>query len=202
VPSNNGTPVAAVTNDFDGEPRSLTTPDRGADEYTAVPLPPPVVSGIARSTRVPLTGDTLVVTCTITDTLGVSSANLIYNVNGSPASVPMVLTGGTPTNGTYRGVVPGSANANGNRVELQVQATSVSLGTTTTPIVPANSYYAGISPLSLTGLRRVNASGKIIDSTYYARVTGTINGPNFQTTNLGYHFQDAVGGIQFFPLGS
>jgi photosystem II stability/assembly factor-like uncharacterized protein len=36
LPSNNAIPIAAVTVDFDGEPRSPTTPDRGADEYTAV----------------------------------------------------------------------------------------------------------------------------------------------------------------------
>ncbi|HXG01221.1 MAG TPA: hypothetical protein VNL69_10545, partial [Bacteroidota bacterium] len=37
LPSNNATPIAAVTVDFDGETRSATTPDRGADEYVFVP---------------------------------------------------------------------------------------------------------------------------------------------------------------------
>jgi len=35
---NVGTPLAAVTTDFDGEPRSGTTPDIGADEFTYTPL--------------------------------------------------------------------------------------------------------------------------------------------------------------------
>jgi photosystem II stability/assembly factor-like uncharacterized protein len=35
LPSNNGTPIAEVTDDFDGDLRSATTPDRGADEYVA-----------------------------------------------------------------------------------------------------------------------------------------------------------------------
>lgn len=162
---------------------------------------PPSVSGVARSTRVPAAGDTLVVTCTITDSVGVASASLIYNVNGTPNSVAMVRTSGTPQDGTYRGVIPGSANANGNRIEYQIQAVSIGGVSTTTPIARTNSYYAGISPLSLTGLRRMHPDGRIIDSLYYARVTGTVNGPNFQTTNLGYHFQDAVGGIQLFSFG-
>lgn len=202
LPSNNAFPLPGIVDvDFDNEPRSATTPDRGADEYVAIALPPPVVSGVARNTRVPATSDTTVVTCTIRDTLGITSANLIYNVNGTPSQVAMVRTSGTDTNGTYRGVIPGAANANGNRVEYQIQANSLSGSNTTTPIVAANSYYAGISPLSLSGLRRVTAGGKLIDSLYYARVTGTVNGPNFQTTNLGYHFQDAVGGIQLFSFG-
>ena len=33
---NAGTPVASVTDDYDGEPRSLTAPDIGADESTAL----------------------------------------------------------------------------------------------------------------------------------------------------------------------
>ena len=38
-----GTPIAAVTNDFDGDPRSLTAPDIGADEI-APPIPLSAVS--------------------------------------------------------------------------------------------------------------------------------------------------------------
>lgn len=195
------TPIAGITNDFDGQLRNATHPDIGADEFTYVAPTPPVVSSIARSTRVPAAGDTVVVTCTITDVVGIASANLIYNVNGAPNSVPMALTGGTPLNGTYRGVVPGSANQDGNRIELQIEANSSSSLTTTTPIAAARSYYAGISTLSLTGPRRMHPNGRVMDSLYYARVTGTVNGPNFQTTNLGYHFQDAQGGIQLFGFG-
>lgn len=195
------TPIPGKLVDFDGDPRDLSTPDIGADEFSVTPVSPPSVTGVSRSTRVPAAGDTTVVTCTIRDTLGITSANLIYNVNGTPSQVAMVRTSGTDTNGTYRGVIPGAANADGNRVEYQIQANSLSGSNTTTPIIAANSYYAGISPLSLSGLRRVTAGGKLIDSLYYARVTGTVNGPNFQTTNLGYHFQDAVGGIQLFSFG-
>lgn len=43
-PSNNGIPIAGITDDFDGETRSATTPDRGADEYTFVPPVSPNLS--------------------------------------------------------------------------------------------------------------------------------------------------------------
>lgn len=203
LPSNNAFPLVGVVNDdFDGQVRSTTTPDRGADEYTLIPVPPPVITSVTRSTRVPNAGDTVGVTATIRDTLGISSASIIYSINGAPqAPVPMTMISGTPDSGTWVGTIPGSASENGYRINIQIRANSVTGAFTITPITAANSYYAGISPLSLTGLRRLNANGHLIDSAYYARVTGTVNGPNFQTTNLGYHFQDAVGGIQLFSFG-
>jgi hypothetical protein len=171
-------------------------------DLTVLQAPAPVVSNLARATRVPVGGDTLVVTANIQDTVGITSAFLRYSVNGGAASsVLMTRTSGTPENGTYRGVIPGGANANGNRIQYQVQANSGSGMSTTTALAAANSYYAGLSPMSITGLRRVHPDGRIIDSLYYVRVTGTVNGPNFQTTNLGYHFQDAVGGVQLFSFG-
>lgn len=197
-----GTPIAGIAEDFDGDARNATYPDIGADEFTRTAADPPAITSVSRSTRVPNAGDPITVSSTITDVLGVTSANLLYQINGGTAqSVPMTLTGGTPQNGTWQGVLPGSANANGNRIEYRIQATNSGGASSITNIVPANSYYAGITPLSLTGLRRMHPDGRIMDSTYYARVTGVVNGPNFQTTNLGYHFQDAVGGIQLFAFG-
>jgi hypothetical protein len=48
-PSNNATPIASVTDDFDGEARSATTPDRGADEYVFVPPVQPNLTAIPDS---------------------------------------------------------------------------------------------------------------------------------------------------------
>jgi hypothetical protein len=56
---NKGIPIAAVTADFDGQPRNATTPDIGADEVTA----PAVVTAVSRKMHgalgpfdIPLTG--------------------------------------------------------------------------------------------------------------------------------------------------
>lgn len=191
------TPIAGITTDIDGDTRNATRPDIGADEFTRVTLPPPVVSNVVRSTRVPAAGDTVRVTCTITDTLGITTANLIYNVNGTGTTIPLVRTSGTPTNGTYAATIPGSANANGNRIEYQIQANSSSGNSITTAIVGANSYFAGLSPLSSTGVRALNADRSLKYSGYYCRVTGTINSPNFTVLSgrISYMFQDAFGGM-------
>jgi hypothetical protein len=166
-----------------------------------VPPPPPGVSGIARSTRVPLAGDTVVVTANILDSsnVGIAAASVLIKVNGTaPIVVPMTRTSGTPINGTYRAVIPGSVNANGNRVEYQIRAVSYSGSSATTAVVAANSYFAGISTMSLTGPRAMGTNGQILCRNYYARLTGTINGPNYQTTYTSYNMQDAVGGINLF----
>ena len=197
-----GIPIAGITDDIDGEARHATFPDIGADEFTLTIVAPPSITSVTRSVRVPSAGDPVTVTGAINDALGVTSVNLLYQINGGTTqTVAMTLIGGTPQDGTWEGVLPGSANANGNRIEYRVQALNSGGATATTNVVPANSYYAGISPLSLTGLRRMHPDGRIMDSTYYARITGTVNGPNYQTTNLGYHLQDAVGGIQLFSFG-
>lgn len=203
VISNAGTPIAGITIDIDGQTRHATTPDIGADEFGApVVTPPPTISSVARAVRVPLQGDSLVVTCTIVDSAGVTAANLLF-MSDSIAQTPVAMTrtSGTPQNGTYSGVIPGSANLNGKRIEYQVQATSPG-GTTTTSVVAANSYFAGVSPLSPTGVRSIDANLAIRYRNYYARLTGTINGPNFQAANLSQYFQDGVGGMNLFMSGN
>lgn len=192
--NNAGAPIAGITIDYDGQTRSTTTPDIGADEYTAIA---PVITGVARSTRVPFQGDSLVVTCTITDSLGVSTANLLYMSDGvAQTPVVMTRTSGTPTNGTYRGVIPGSANQNGKRIEYQIQANSTGGNSTTTAVVAANSYFAGYTNMSLTGFRAMAANRSLLYTNYYVRTTGTVNSPNFTALSgrISYMFQDAVGG--------
>ena len=204
VPSNNGTPLVGIVGvDFDNQARSTTTPDRGADEYTAGAAPIGILS-IARNVRVPFAGDTLVVTARIIDSLGIgiTADSLLYSLNGTlQPAVTMPRISGSNTDGTYRGVIPGSANTNGTRVEYQIKATGAGGSTKTTAIAGANSYFAGISPLSASGVRTIDSVLAIRYRGYYARVTGTINGPNFQATNLSQYFQDGVGGMQAFFSG-
>jgi DNA/RNA endonuclease YhcR with UshA esterase domain len=199
------TPIGSVTDDFDGNARDATRPDIGADEFARIALPPPVVGTVTRSTRVPVAADTVGVTAAITDTLGISSANLLYGINGGTAqSAPMVLISGTPQNGSWHGTLPGTANADGNRVEYRIQANSSSGLTTTTTVTANNSYFAGTSPISLSGVKAIAANGQNLYVNYYTKVTGTVNGPNFQAGNgnLSYYFQDAVGGINLFMFGA
>ncbi|HCV43607.1 MAG TPA: hypothetical protein DGH68_08995, partial [Bacteroidetes bacterium] len=200
-----GIPVAGIATDFDGQARNGTTPDIGADEFVVGVFPPPVITLVARSSRVPNAGDTLAVTCTITDTVGIATANLLYSVDSvAQTPIAMTRTSGTPQSGTYRGVLPGSANLNGKRIEYRIQANSSSGQSTTTAITANNSYFAGISPLSLSGVKAIASNGQNLFVNYYAKVTGVVSGPNFQAgnVNLSYYFQDAVGGINLFMFGS
>ncbi|WP_300492149.1 hypothetical protein, partial [Flavobacterium sp.] len=71
---NGGTPVVGITDDFDGDVRSTTTPDIGADEFAGVPmdLTPPVIvhTTLANVCAV----GTRNITATITDASGVPTS--------------------------------------------------------------------------------------------------------------------------------
>ncbi|MET0753838.1 MAG: hypothetical protein ABWZ66_10715 [Pyrinomonadaceae bacterium] len=102
-----GAPIGGITDDFDAQTRSVTTPDVGADEFAgiAIDLSAPVIT----YTNIPSTGLTTnrVLTVTITDATGVATgANLprIYfkrSTDASYVSTQCVMTGGTAQNGTY-----------------------------------------------------------------------------------------------------
>ena len=193
------------TNDTAWTPLVITTERAWLLRTVGVPATPvgPVVSTVTRSTRVPNAGDSVLVTATVRDSTGISSTSLLYVINGTAqAPLRMAFVSGTLQNGTYRAAIPGSANTNGARIEYQVEATSASGLITTTTVTANNSYFAGISPLSLTGVRAMNANRQILYTNYYARVTGTINGPNYQTTNIGFFMQDGFGGINLFAFGA
>ncbi len=188
-------------------PLIITTERAWLLRTVGIPATPagPVASNFARSTRVPNAGDTVAVTATITDSTGVTSASLLYAINGgTPASVTMTRVSGTPQSGSYSAVIPGTANTDGARIEYQVQATSASGLTSTSAVTANNSYFAGLSPISLSGVKAIAPNGQNLYVNYYARVTGTVNGPNFQAGNgnLSYYFQDAVGGINLFFFAS
>jgi photosystem II stability/assembly factor-like uncharacterized protein len=163
------------------------------------------ISNVARSTRVPMAGDSVVVTATIADSsgMGIIADSLWYAIDGGAAeAVAMTRVSGDSAVGSYEGVIPGTANTDGARIEYQVSATSLSGMRTVTDVVGANSYFAGTTPLSLTGLKAMGPNGQILYKGYYARVTGTVNGPNYQTTNHSHYIQDAVGGINIIAFGT
>jgi len=175
-----------------------SSPDTVSVSGTGVMPAAPSITGVNRSTRVPNTGNSVTVSATVTDTVGVASVWLLYSVDGAAQdSVAMTSSGGS----AYSGNIPGSANADGNRIEYQIRANSLSGQSTLTAKSATNSYFAGVSPLSLSGVRAMDASRKILYTNYYARVTGTVNAPNDQTNNYSYYIQDAVGGINVFQFG-
>ncbi|HEX3102686.1 MAG TPA: choice-of-anchor D domain-containing protein, partial [Pyrinomonadaceae bacterium] len=108
--SNAGTPIASVTRDIDGEPRSLTTPDIGADEIVGTPdisvLGPnlsPVIDDVStvdlgtEMVGVPGTAKTFLVRNVGTDPLTV---NTTISVTGANAADFVVNSAGmTPTVG-------------------------------------------------------------------------------------------------------
>jgi hypothetical protein len=105
------TPVALVTDDFDGNARSATLPDIGADEFSGT-TPTPVLTNVTRTPTNPqcvATARTISVTIS---SLGgpITSVTLDYN-NGAAGSTAMTLSSGTTTNGVWTGIIPAASPA-------------------------------------------------------------------------------------------
>ncbi|MFT3908372.1 MAG: T9SS type A sorting domain-containing protein [Ferruginibacter sp.] len=111
-----GTPVAIVTDDYDGDGRNADSPDIGADEFSGI--------GIARikinSVSITPNGNqctTTSRTVTANITAGantITSVNLIYSFDGGTAVV-VPMTGGTTTAGStsvWTGTIPASVPGN------------------------------------------------------------------------------------------
>ncbi|MBO2008647.1 T9SS type A sorting domain-containing protein [Hymenobacter negativus] len=94
VINNAGTPIAAVTVDIDGETRSATTPDMGADEFApvAVDIAAGILVAPAQTSTNNCFGSAEAVTVQIRNA---GSTTIDFSVN--PATVSVVVTGpGTP----------------------------------------------------------------------------------------------------------
>lgn len=102
-----GTPIAAVTDDFDGQTRSTLTPtDIGADagNFTAIDVSAPAISYTPLANTSLTTNRTISVT--ISDATGVATGGnaprIYFNKNGGAyVSTQCVLASGTAQNGTY-----------------------------------------------------------------------------------------------------
>lgn len=171
-----------------------SSPDTVKVTGTGVNAPPPSIGAITRSTRVPNTGDSVVVSAKVTDMFGLTGVRLIYYVNDVADSVTM-----TTPDSVYSGKIPGSVNQNGKRVEYRIHAISTSGMDTLTAKI---GYFAGISPISLSGLKGEDANLLNLYKGYYVKVTGVINGPNYQAANLSQYIQDTVGGLNLFKTGA
>ena len=159
-------PIAGITDDFDGNARSGSTPDIGADEgaFTLLDIAAPSIVYTAFSNTASTTNRTL--SATISDASAVASGALLPRVyfkkstDGSYFSTQCTMTGGTPQNGTYDCVinytlVGGGSVAIGDTIQYFVVAqdtagnlgsnpsagfSGTSVNTVTTPPTTPNSY--------------------------------------------------------------
>ncbi len=194
--SNLGTPIAGITDDYDGEPRSPTAPDIGADEFTALDLA--ITKSVAPTTPVN-PGDTITYTLTfsntgfatvtkvvITDTIPVSVTHSSLSVTNSGAAI--TATGSV----SYVWDMADLAFGEGGIITItgQLSATLATCTFTNTAVITAtmqdenpgnNSSDAGVT---------VSAGGTIV----IEKVTDPAGGTGFQFTN------DVPGGPTPFNL--
>jgi trimeric autotransporter adhesin len=106
---NLGTPIAGITDDIDGDTRSATTPDMGADEFggTGVDVTPPSIVYTALNFSC-TTGDRVLAGVIIADAAGVPTTGSLVpriyykkSTGGTWFSRAGTLTTGTATNGTW-----------------------------------------------------------------------------------------------------
>ncbi len=174
-----------------------SSPDTVKVTGAGINAPPPSISGITRSTRVPNAGDSVIVSAKVTDLFGLSAVRLLYYVNDVADSVNMALT-----DTLFTAKIPGNVNQNGYRIEYRIRAISTNGGDSLTAKVAANAYFAGISPMSLDGIKKTDANLLNLYKGYYFRVAGVINGPNYQASNLSQYVQDSVGALNLYKYGA
>lgn len=182
-------PIAGITDDFDGNVRSVSTPDVGADEgsFTLLDLAAPIITYTALGNTSSTTNRTL--TATIADATGVATGALrprIYfkkSTDGTYVSTQCTMTGGTAQNGTYDCVIDytlvgGGSVVAGDTIQYFVVAqdtlgnvganpgggfAATDVNTVTTPPTTPNSYL--IIPPPLAGDYTVGIAP-------FARITG------------------------------
>ena len=136
-------PVASVTTDFDNDPRNATMPDIGADEFSGS-TPAPVVTLAALPATAQCIATARTITATVTSLGGpVTSVTLNYN-NGSAGSVPMTLSTGSATNGTWTGTIPAASPAN-TTVTWSVSANNGTFTTTDNGASYQDVYLTGVT---------------------------------------------------------
>ncbi|MFM2207317.1 MAG: hypothetical protein RL213_1292, partial [Bacteroidota bacterium] len=102
-------PATALTTDIDGQTRSTTAPDIGADENTFIGLLPQIASVTAS----PATGQCTAVNHTVTVVVGsnvtVTAVTLNYSLNGTAQTPISLSNGGSGT--SWTGVIPASGSS-------------------------------------------------------------------------------------------
>ncbi len=115
-----GTPIAGITTDFDGNTRSLTTPDIGADEYEYVPPsvldPASFAAAKVHSTQIDLswtpTGDPanpVMLVYNTTDVFGIPDGGRTYSIGEEISGGGFVIYAGTDVTYSHSGLTRNTA---------------------------------------------------------------------------------------------
>lgn len=198
-----GMPIAGITDDYDGDVRSLTTPDIGADEFAGIPvdLSAPVIAYVPFDNTASTTPRVL--EATITDASGVPTSGiglpvLYWNVNGGAyTAVTAAWVSGNDYTFTFGGGVT-TGDVVGYYVVAQDQAVPANIGANpsggasgytanppavSTPPVPPNTYTI---VQGLGGLVTVGTGGTYPSLTGVGGLFADING-KVVTSNITAH---------------
>ena len=198
-----GMPIAGITDDYDGDVRSLTTPDIGADEFAGIPvdLSAPVIAYVPFDNTASTTPRVL--EATITDASGVPTSGiglpvLYWNVNGGAyTAVTAAWVSVNDYTFTFGGGVT-TGDVVGYYVVAQDQAVPANIGANpsggasgytanppavSTPPVPPNTYTI---VQGLGGLVTVGTGGTYPSLTGVGGLFADING-KVVTSNITAH---------------
>ena len=168
----------------------------------------PGITNVVRTQFVPLTSANDTVYADVQDDQFIPSGNMKLNYNsdgGAFSSVVMTRTAGDSIKGTYRGIIPGSANTDGKRITYFVRGVDNSGDTTNSATVLA--YFAGITKMTLTGPRAVDtATGANLWIGYGIRVSGVCTQEDsliaVPTSRHDVVLQDDAGGMDFIEFAN
>jgi hypothetical protein len=161
----------------------------------------PFAGNIIRTQFVPLSSQNDTVFTDVQDDQYVpkDSVRLKYNVDGGTDNVVlMTRTSGDSIKGTYRGILPGSANGDGKRIQYYITVTD-NLNSTFTSA--KTGYFAGLTKMTLAGSRAVDTNGVNLWVGYAIRAQGICTQEDsliaVLTNRSDIVIQDEFGGMDF-----
>ena len=155
----------------------------------------PQITSVGSTPYVPTAAESLTVTASATDDLGLAGVEIRYNVNGE-AQIPVAMAPtGSPNQ--FAGQIPPAAD--GDLVEYFVAATD-SAGQTATSAT--RGLFWGTTPV--VSLHGVDEAGILACKDYWARIEAVITvAPGaFSTSNTQIFVQDDSGGICIYKQGA
>lgn len=177
-PNNIGTPIAGITTDIDGDQRSATTPDVGADEYTPVNDDAKIAGMLGAGGGC---GDSTTVLSVVFENFGISS------ITSMPATMVVTDPAGATTNltATYSGslapgavdtLVVGSINTYaGGTFSFKGYTSLANDGRASNDTLQVTSDFGPFEPV-VTGLTDTVCAGQDSVTLYAVHVPGTTYG--------------------------